>query len=87
VPIPTGKSSPGKIETVLRVKHFVPVITPEKMELKRTGILFRNERFIRGWINSIDEILIIDRMFDFNYEIRRNDLHTMVFVHVIDYFL
>jgi hypothetical protein len=57
------------------------------MELKRTGILFHNERFIRGWINSIDEILIIDRMFDFNHEIRRNDLHTMVFVHVIDYFL
>jgi hypothetical protein len=87
VPIPTGKPSPGKVETVRRAKHCVPGITTEKMELKRAGILFRNERFIRGWINSIDDILIFDQMFDFNHEIRWNDLYTMVFVHVMDYFL
>jgi len=52
----------------------------------RAGILFHSERFILGWINSIDDILIIDRIFYFNHEIPRYDLHAMVFVHVMDYF-
>jgi hypothetical protein len=34
----------------------------------RTGTLSYHEKFSRGtWTNIIDDILIIDRMFDFNH--------------------
>jgi hypothetical protein len=51
------------------------------------GILSSNEKFIRGWINRIDTIQIFDGMFYFNHEIRRDGLHPMVFMHVMNYFL
>ena len=50
------------------------------------GILLSNEKFIRGWFTSIDCILIFDGMFYFNHEIRRDGLHPMVFMHVMNYF-
>jgi len=50
-------------------------------------ILFHDENFIRGRFNSIDDSLIIDRIFDFYHEIRRYGLHPMVFMHVMNYFL
>ena len=49
-------------------------------------ILSSKGNFIRGnGTNSIDDIHSIDRMFYFYHEIRWNDVHIMVCVHVLDY--
>jgi len=46
-----------------------------------------DEYLLCGWTNSISDILMIDWIFYFNHEIRRNDVHAVNCVHMMDYFL
>ena len=53
-----------------------------------TSILSRNEHVLRGnGTTSSDDMCSIDRMSDFIHNIRWNELHVMVCMHVLDYFL
>jgi hypothetical protein len=53
-----------------------------------TSILSCKDLFLLGnRTTRSDNIYRIDRMFDFVHNIRWNDRHIMVFVHVLDYFL
>jgi hypothetical protein len=66
------------------------MLLPEKTTGKRIGtgmiVLSRKEHFIRfNRTNSIDDIHSIDRLFYFYHEIRWNDVHIMVCMHVLDY--
>jgi hypothetical protein len=69
-------------------KTVLPGTTKGKKSGTETSILFRNKHFLCGnGTTSSDNIYRTDRMSDFEHNVRWNDLHAMVFVHVPDYFL
>jgi hypothetical protein len=66
----------------------LPVTINGKKERTEICILSRNEYLLRGnGTTCSNDMCSIDRMSDFVHNIRWNELHAMVFMHVLDYFL